>query len=413
MNTIAFAVCFAAWTLSSIIGIKIKSELSLTMSQFGLLVAVPFLSGALSRLPLGLLTEHFGGRWIFAVLMVVVAAAIYALSLATEYWHFLVAGLWVGLAGGSFSVGISYTATLFDENRQRTAAGFLGVGNIGAALTNIAAPLILVAYGWRMVPRVYAAVLLVTTALFLLFTHGGSVPRKNSSEISRKQLAERIKPLRDLRVWRFALYYFFVFGGFVALALWLPNYIMSEYKLSITSASFVTLLFTLPGTLGRSMGGWLSDEYGSRNVSWAVFWVSIVCLFFLSYPPTSMTVYGIDRNIDLNFNINLWLFGALIFVIGFVMGLGKASVYHTIPDYYPTQLSTVGSFVGTIGALGGFVMPVVFGLISDLSGIRSTCFMFLYGLLGFCMISMYYATKSEEHLERLRYAAQSDFLADE
>lgn len=412
MNTTAFTVCFAVWTMFSIIGIEIQNELSLSGSQFGLLVAMPILSGALSRLPLGLLTDYFGGRIIFSILMIVVAAASYGLSYATLYWHYLLAGLCVGLAGGSFSVGIAYTSAWFDKERQGFVMGIFGAGNVGAALTNIAAPLILLAYGWRMVPQVYGVAMVLMTVIFLLFTYDDQVHKKTKEIMDRTPLTDRLKPLRELRVWRFGLYYFFVFGGFVALALWLPNYVVSEYRLSITAASFITLLFTLPGALVRVLGGWLSDEYGARNVNWGVFWVCIVSLFFLSYPPTSMTIHGISHEINLSFGVNIWIFSALIFIVGVAMGFGKASIYRMIHDYYPNHMGVVGGFVGAVGALGGFILPIMFGLAADLTGIRSSCFMFLYGLLGFCMIWMHYAIKTEEHLERIRHAAKSDFLME-
>lgn len=412
MNTTAFTVCFAVWTMFSIIGIQIKGELALSESQFGLLVAMPILSGALSRLPLGLLTDYFGGRLIFSILMVVVAAASYGLSFATLYWHYLLAGLCVGLAGGSFAVGIAYTSAWFEKERQGFVMGIFGAGNVGAALTNLAAPLILLAYGWRMVPQVYGIAIALMAVIFLLFTYDDPVHAKTKAIMKQTALIERLKPLRELRVWRFSLYYFVVFGGYVALALWLPSYIVSEYHLSITNASFITMAFTLPGALVRVVGGWLSDEYGARNVNWAVFWVCIVSLFFLSYPPTSMTIHGIDRDIFLSFGMNIWAFGVLIFIVGVAMGFGKASIYRMIHDYYPTHMGVVGGFVGTVGALGGFVLPIIFGLTADLTGIRSSCFMFLYGLLGFCMIWMHYAIKTEEHLERIRNAAKSNFLME-
>lgn len=412
MNTTAFTVCFAAWTMFSIIGIQIKDELALSESQFGLLIAMPILSGALSRLPLGLLTDYFGGRVIFSILMLVVAASSYGLSFATLYWHYLIAGLCVGLAGGSFAVGIACTSAWFEKDRQGFVMGIFGAGNVGAALTNLAAPLILLAYGWRMVPQVYGIAIVLMAVIFLLFTYDDPVHSKTKAIMDQTPLSERLKPLRELRVWRFSLYYFVVFGGYVALALWLPNYIVNEYHLSITTASFITMAFTLPGALVRILGGWLSNEYGARNVNWGVFWVCIVSLFFLSYPPTSMTIHGIDRDILLSFSVNVWAFGILIFVVGVAMGFGKASIYRMIHDYYPEHMGVVGGFVGTVGALGGFVLPIIFGLAADLTGIRSSCFMFLYGLLGFCMIWMHYAIKTEEHLERIRHAAKSNFLME-
>ncbi|MCU7857375.1 MAG: MFS transporter, partial [Candidatus Thiodiazotropha sp. (ex Lucinoma borealis)] len=161
MNTVAFAVNFAVWTMFSVIGIKIKQELSLSETEFGLLVATPILTGSLVRLPLGLMTDRFGGRIVYFIQMLLVAIPTYGLSFATEYWQYLAIGLFVGLAGGSFAIGIAYTSAWFPKERQGTAMGIFGAGNAGAAVTNLVAPLILVAYGWRAVPEIYSIAMLV------------------------------------------------------------------------------------------------------------------------------------------------------------------------------------------------------------------------------------------------------------
>ncbi len=167
----AFAVNFAVWTMFSILGIRIKAELNLSETEFGLLVATPILTGSLIRLPLGILTDRFGGRIVFFIQMLIVAIPIYGLAFATEYWQYLTLGLFVGLAGGSFATGIAYTSAWFSKQRQGTAMGIFGAGNAGSAITNLVAPLLVVAYGWRMVPQVYSIAMLVMAVLFWLFTY--------------------------------------------------------------------------------------------------------------------------------------------------------------------------------------------------------------------------------------------------
>ena len=224
MNTLAFTVNFAVWTMFSVIGIRIKSELNLNETEFGLLVATPILTGSLIRLPLGILTDRFGGRVVFFIQMILVAIPTYGLAFATQYWQYLTIGLFVGLAGGSFAVGIAYTSAWFPKEKQGTAMGIFGAGNAGSAVTNLAAPLIIVAFGWRMVPQVYSVAMLAMAVIFWFFTY----PDPKLEERRRKgkfpSLIEQLAPLAEMRVWRFCLAYFFVFGGFVALALWLPKY---------------------------------------------------------------------------------------------------------------------------------------------------------------------------------------------
>ena len=395
-NTIAFAANFAVWTLFSILGIKIKQDLGLTETQFGVLIATPILTGSISRLPLGILTDLYGGRRVFTVLMLCIVPAIYSITLATAYWHYLLIGLFVGLAGGSFAVGIAYTSAWFEKERQGTAMGIFGAGNAGAAVTNLAAPLLIVAYGWNSVPIIYALCMLVIIVLFWLFTFED--PAHADKTIARKKLClqTQLAPLKEARVWRFGLYYYFVFGGFVALALWLPKYYIGQFNVDLKTASFLTLLFTLPSGLIRALGGWFSDKYGGRTINWWVFWICLVCLFFLSYPPTTMIINGIEKDISVGIELTVVPFTVLVFIVGIAMGFGKASVYKVIHDYYPSQMGSVGGMVGVLGGLGGFTLPIMFGAAADYTDVRSSCFMLLYAVLAACMILMHYAIKAEK-----------------
>lgn len=395
-NTIAFAANFAVWTLFSILGIKIKQDLGLTETQFGVLIATPILTGSISRLPLGILTDLFGGRRVFTLLMLCIVPAIYSITLATAYWHYLLIGLFVGLAGGSFAVGIAYTSAWFEKERQGTAMGIFGAGNAGAAVTNLAAPLLIVAYGWDSVPTIYAICMLVVIGMFWIFTFED--PAHADKTVARKKLClkTQLAPLKEARVWRFGLYYYFVFGGFVAVALWLPKYYIGQFNVDLKTASFLTLLFTLPSGLIRALGGWFSDKYGGRTINWWVFWICLVCLFFLSYPPTTMIIHGIEKDISVGIELTVVPFTVLVFIVGIAMGFGKASVYKVINDYYPTQMGSVGGMVGVLGGLGGFTLPIMFGAAADYTDVRSSCFMLLYAVLAACMILMHYAIKAEK-----------------
>ncbi len=391
MNTIAFAFNFAIWTMFSIIGLKIKQELGLSDTQFGVLVATPILTGSITRLPLGILTDYYGGRIVYFIQMLLVAIATYSLAFANEYWQYLVAGLFVGLAGGSFAIGIAYTSAWFEKDKQGTAMGIFGAGNAGAAITNLVAPMIVVAAGWRMVPTYYSIAMVVIAILFWFLTFDDPHQKERKEKGTHKTIAEQLAPLKELRVWRFGLYYYFVFGGFVALALWLPRYYMGEYNLDLKTASLITMVFTLPSGLIRAAGGYASDKVGARTVNWWVFWVSAACLFFLSYPETSFIVKGVEGNVEFNIGLNVWVFTGLVFIVGIAQGIGKASVYKLIYDYYPGNMGSVGGMVGVIGGLGGFTLPIFFGLLSDYTNIRSSNFMLMFGLVAICMFWMNYS----------------------
>ena len=346
MSTLAFAVNFAVWVMFSVIGIKIKAELNLNETEFGLLVATPILTGSLVRLPLGILTDRYGGRIVYFLQMISVVVPTWLLSYATEYWQYLVLGLFIGVAGGSFAVGIAYTSAWFSRERQGTAMGIFGSGNAGSSLTKFIAPMIIAASAvgsWRAVPQVYSVAMLVMAVLFWFFTYDDPLHRKDAQQPRRvPTLAEQLTPLLDLRVWRFGLAYYFVFGAFVAMALWLPKYYVGEYGLPLASAAFLTILFDLPSGAIRALGGWASDKWGGNAVTWWVMWISLVCMFLLSYPPTTMVVHGIKGDISIDIGIGLdHLHGAGVHR-RLAQGFGKASVYRSLADHYPQNMGVGG-----------------------------------------------------------------------
>ena len=395
MNTLAFTVNFAIWTMFSIIGIRIKNQLGLSETEFGLLVATPILTGSLIRLPLGVLTDRYGGRIVYLIQMLLVAIPTYGLAFATKYWQYLTIGLFVGLAGGSFAVGIAYTSAWFPKEKQGTAMGIFGAGNAGAAVTNLVAPLIVVAYGWRMVPQVYSIAMLVMAVIFWFFTYPDPKHEERRQKKQYPTLAQQLAPLTEARVWRFGLAYYFVFGGFVALALWLPKYYIGEYGLDLKTAAFITMFFTLPSGVIRAAGGFASDKWGGDTVTWWVFWVCIVCLFFLAYPSTTLTVHGIKGDVSYKIGVGVVLFTVLAFVVGVAQGIGKASVYRSLADHYPDNMGSVGGLVGVIGGLGGFTLPIIFGIAADATNVRSSAFMIMYAVLAGVMIWTWAAERSE------------------
>ncbi|MGH1417968.1 MAG: nitrate/nitrite transporter [Hyphomicrobiaceae bacterium] len=401
LSTVAFSVCFAVWTIFSIIGVKIQQDLDLNETQFGLLVATPILTGSLSRIFLGVWTDQYGGRLVFTLVMVATAVATYLLSTVNTYLMFLLAALGVGLAGGSFAVGIAYVSRWYPNERQGTALGIFGVGNVGAAITNFGAPFLLVAFGWQQTAQIYAIILLLMAGFFYLFTKEDPaiVARRIRGEKPRGILLE-LEPLKDLQVWRFALYYFFVFGAFVALALWLPRYLIGVYQLDIKTAGMLAAFYAVPASLFRAYGGYLSDKHGARKVMYITFIVSAICTFMLSYPKTDYIIYGIEGPIRFSTEMGLVAFVIAIFTLGFFMSLGKAAVYKHIPVYYPDHVGSVGGLVGMIGGLGGFILPISFGAMNDLTGVWTSCFMLLFLIVVASLAWMHFSIVLMERHER-------------
>lgn len=386
MNTVAFTACFAVWVMFSIIGIPIKTGLQLNDTQFGLLAATPILTGSLFRLPVGMMTDKFGGRRVYFWLMVSTIIPIYLISYATEYWQFLVLGLFVGVAGASFSVGIAYTARWFTKEKQGTAMGIFGAGNAGAALTKFVAPSLVVAYGWQSVPQVYAVAMTIVVILFWMFTYEDP-SHKVSSSIS---LRDQLQALKDPRVWKYCQYYSLVFGGFVGLSLWMTKYYISEYGFDLTTAALLAAIFVLPSGIIRALGGWFSDKYGAYKVTWWVMWISWVALFLMSYPQTEMVIKTTHGDYSMHIGLNVWMFTSLLFIVGIAWGFGKASVFKFLSDEFPDNIGVVSGIVGLAGGMGGFLLPIMFGAMLDLTGINSSIFMLLYGATCVSLVWMHF-----------------------
>lgn len=458
LNTIAFTVCFAVWTMNGVLVTYLveRGVFHWDKAQIGWLIGIPVLTGSIMRLPIGVLTDKYGGRVVFGALLLLSAIPTYLLSYASSYNQFLLGSLGFGLSGASFAVGIAYTSLWFKKEWQGTALGIFGAGNAGSAVTSLFAP-VLLRYltndgenldAWRVLPQIYALALLVTAVLFFLFTSTKKV--EHSQGLTLKQ---RLAPLKYVRVWRFGLYYFVVFGGFVALAQWLIPYYVSAYGMTVALAGLMASIFSFPSGVIRALGGWLSDKYGARAVMYWVFGSSLVCFILLCVPrmniespgqgvladrggtvtavSASAIVVGqasypllpkpehqpehtdesvivwptftfwqepvvkegdvvVKRQLlargvtHIFFQANVWIFTVLVFIVGIMMGIGKAAVYKFIPEYYPNEVGVVGGIVGVIGGLGGFVCPIIFGYLLKATGIWTTAWMFFFVVTFIC-----------------------------
>ncbi|CAK7064804.1 putative nitrate transporter NarT [Saezia sanguinis] len=377
-STLAFTVCFMVWMVFAVLGLPIKQHLGLSETEFGILAATPVLSGSLIRVPLGIWTDRYGGRIVFFILMLLCVPAVFLIQYATQFWQFLLIGLWVGLVGGSFSVGTPYVARWFPAQRQGLAMGVFGAGNCGAAVNKLLAPAIIAALGWQMLPTVYAVVLLVTAVLFWLFTY--SDPKHLVP--STVKFSDQVKLMKDIAVLRYSQYYSVVFGGYVGLSLWMVHYYQDQYSLSLSTAAFLAACFSMPGGLLRAVGGWFSDSFGARRVTEWVFWICAAIFLLLSIPQEKI-------------GMSVTMFTVLLFVAGVAMAVGKASVFKFVSDQFPKDIGTVSGVVGLAGGLGGFLLPIMFGFLADMTGIRSSSFALLFGTVAVSLVWMYMSERKD------------------
>ena len=397
LSTIAFTLCFAVWTIFAIIGIQIQKNLGLTDTQLGLLVGTPILTGSLIRLILGIWADQLGGRMVFFFTMLAAAVMTLLLYFAYDYPTFLLAALGVGISGGSFSVGVAYVAKWFPREKQGTALGIFGAGNVGAALTKLAAPAVMVTCGWQAVAVLWGGILAVMAVVFLVMTKDDpDLIARRASGGKAEGLRAQLEPLSHVQVWRFSLYYFFVFGGFVSLALWLPHYLMGVYDVGVAAAGVIGAAYSIPASVFRAYGGHLADKYGARRIMYWTFSVSVVCTFLLSYPPTQYVMQGIRGPVSFSTSLSVVGFMVVASVLGFFMSLGKAAVFKHIPVYYPNRVGAVGGVVGLVGGLGGFVMPIAFGALNDLTGLWQSCFWLMFGLAAVALVWMHVSIRQME-----------------
>lgn len=413
VTTLGYIGCFAVWTIFAIIGIEIQRQYGLSDADFGLLVGMPFLSGSLMRVVLGVLADRHGGRRLFLGVMIVAMIATWFIAEATTFPTILVAAFGTGIAGACAAVGLPYVTRWYPKERHGTALGILGAGNVGSAITKLGAPWVMLSYGWQGVARLWALLLAGAAAVFWL----GSIEdpeRTARREAGRPPTPLKIlvDPLCRLRVWRFGLYYFFAFGGYVALSVWLPRYLIAVYGLDIRTAAAIAIAFSLPAGLLRVLGGVLSDRHGARRVMYWSFAGSLVCMFFLSYPAIDYIVHGTHGELRFTIATALPVFVVLLIAQGFFMALGKAAVYKHIPVYFPDRVGVVGGAVGAIGGLGGFVLPLAFGIMNDVAGVWTSCFMLLFGIGSVSLIWMHFAIQRQERRLPVPQLAELRFLPE-
>ncbi len=366
LSTVGFTVFFAVWVMFAVVGVALRNDLGLSDGEFAFLVAIPILTGSILRVPVGILTDKLGGRVVFTVLLLLTAIPTYVISRAESYTQLVVLAFFMGLAGVSFAVGIAWVSAWYPRERQGFALGTFGAGNVGASVTKLLAPTLVtllaaggvaggaIPGGWRFVPFVYA-IALVVMAVCVWFL----APTPDHRPGVGRSTRELLTPLKVVRVWRFGLYYIVVFGAYVALSLWLPKYYVDVYGYELRTAGFLTALFIFPASLLRPFGGWLSDHLGARLVTYVSFGAMILALA------------------GLTFSLGVVPFTVLVVLVGVTMGIGKASVYKYIPEYFPRDVGAVGGLVGAVGGLGGFFLPLLFAWAQDLSGRPQSTFVVL------------------------------------
>ena len=384
LSTTAFAVSFAVWGLIGALAPTFAQTYGLSAKAKSLMIAIPVLLGALGRIPAGMLADRFGGRRVFAALLLLAAIPAVLIGLSNSYTQLIWLGLFLGISGSTFPVGVGFTSKWFKPDQQGTALGVYGMGNIGQSVAVFGAPVLAIALGsWRPVFFAFAAISTLWAVVFYLFA------RDVTSAAKPKTMAENFAVLRrEPTAWVLSLFYFLTFGGFVAFSIYLPSLLMDTFKLSATDAGARTAGFVLLATLMRPVGGMLADRLGGARVLVPVFIVIAVlgALMGCSWLPT-FTVGAL---------------GAAA-----ALGLGNGAVFKLVPQYFPKETATVTGLVGAFGGLGGFFPPLVLGVLRDATGAYTWGFIFLAIFSLGCLAVNYFVFLRPSRTSNLASRGQS------
>ncbi|MCX6080878.1 MAG: NarK/NasA family nitrate transporter [Chloroflexi bacterium] len=391
LSSIGFTLMFAVWLMFGVLGIPIRKEFGLTDVQLSWLAAIAILNGSIWRLVFGILTDRFGGRKVFLLLILATIVPAYMVSQASTFTELMIGAFFVGIAGNSFSVGIAWNSAWYPREQQGFALGVFGAGNVGASVTKLIGPVLIaiipavglaggfVPGGWRFIPFLYCVLLGIMAIAMWAFT-----PMHDHTPGASRSLKDMLKPLKFIRVWRFSLYYVVMFGAYVALSVWLPKYYIDVYGLSLSTAALLTALFIFPASLLRPVGGYLADKFGARLMIYWVFGIMLASTFLLSI-PSGQIILNVPSKFDpdghreaIQFMMGPFWFTVLVFIVGVGMGIGKAAVYKYIPEYFPKDVGAVGGLVGMLGALGGFFLPLLFAAVYEWTWIPQSTFFVLF-----------------------------------
>jgi len=361
LATGAFAFCFAVFGSVSAMMPILRKQLGLSPIQISVAIAVPVLLGSLGRIPLGILTDRFGGRLIFTIVMACAVVPAMLMGWVGAYWQLLLCGLFIGIALASFSVGVGFVSGWYPPAKQGSALGIYGAGNIGQSLAAFGSPLLAGSLGFKWGFWTFGLLLFGWLVVFWI------AARDAARGGPAKSLGDMLRPLRDRMSWVLSLYYFITFGGFVAMAIYLPVFLTDIFGLTPRDAGFRTAGFVVLATVMRPIGGWLADRVGGRRILLWVFPITAAMAIFMACPLMS------------TFTIGALGMAAAI-------GLGNGAVFKLVPEYFPQSVGGVTGLVGAAGGLGGFFPPLVVGGIRQATGAFTWGFIFLSLFSIICLV---------------------------
>ncbi|WP_390896003.1 nitrate/nitrite transporter [Staphylococcus pettenkoferi] len=378
LQTLSLIVGFMVWSIISPIMPFISKDVAITGSQLSIVIAIPVILGSILRVPFGYLTNKVGAKWIFFISFIILLFPIFFLSQAQSVGMLMTSGFFLGIAGATFSVGVTSIPKYFPKERVGLANGIYGMGNIGTAISSFLAPPIAGVIGWQSTVRLY----LILLALFaiLMFFFGDSQERK----VHVPLMEQTRKLMGDLRLYYLSFWYFITFGSFVAFGVFLPNYLVSHFHIESVDAGIRSGIFIALATLLRPLGGILGDKLNAVHM----LIIDFVCI----------TIGGII--LGLSNNILMFTVGCLL--ISVCAGIGNGLVFKLVPHYFSKEAGTANGIVSMMGGLGGFFPPLVISLVVSVTGSSHFAFILLAIFAIIALVTMLHLSKRERTSVRVQ-----------
>ena len=350
LATVGFAINFWAWALLSPLGPRFKDVLALSSGQQALLVAVPVIVGSLGRIPVGALTDKFGGRVMFPVVSVATIVPVLYIGLLGQHSFagLLVGGLFLGIGGTAFAIGVPFVNAWFPPERRGFAIGVFGAGMGGTAISALTTVKLVKGVGETapfLITAAALAVYAVAAWLLLRDAPGRVVP---TTSVATRLVAAARLPI----AWQACILYAVAFGGYVAFSVYLPAYLKTAYGLEQADAANRMAGFVLVAVVMRPVGGWLADRFGPVPVLAAVFGVVAGGAAVQAATPGLMP-----------------LGTAAFLIMAAALGAGSGATFALVARAAPAaQVGSVTGLVGAAGGLGGFVPPLVMSSVYSSTG---------------------------------------------
>lgn len=351
LQTLNLTAGFMIWVILSSLLPFIKEDIYISPEQLAWVTAIPVVLGSILRIPIGYYTNLVGARIVFIISFILCLAPVYYISIANTATDLIIGGLFLGIGGAVFSVGVTSLPKYYPKERHGLVNGIYGAGNLGTAISTFAAPVVATKLGWETTVQLY----MVLLGVFIVanFFMGD----KEETKV-KTSLFKQIKGVyKNEKLWLFCLFYFLTFGSFVAFTVYLPNFLVTNFGLEKVDAGIRTAGFIALATAMRPTGGWLADRFQPLKLLMFVFAGFTFSALLLSFSPS----------------INWYTIGCL--AVAVCSGIGNGVIFKLVPTYFQEQSGIVNGVVSAFGGLGGFFPPLILSSLYKLTGHYAIGFM--------------------------------------